>query len=614
MARLVPGCLALYKSKAAIVRAVNGDKLEISIAGGSSKSVRPKDIVFLHSGPVSSLPLKDLPEPDCGELAELMGEELLSFGEFLECAYGGNTPEAAWNAWKLLSCGLYFSGDPDSGVRAKPAQDVAAALKALHARESEAAARSALIERIRSGRIDPENDRSAIRELEQVAYGVIENSRLMRDLGMESAPDTAHMLLLKLKCWSDLSDPWPMRAGVEVKAPEFSMDDVPDVERRDQTWLEAYAIDDRGSADPDDAIAYDGTHLLVHVADPDAGLLPGGPADLEARERGENLYLPEGVTPMLPEEATAKFGLGLAETSPAWTFVLDFAGDGRPELLDFFPSMVRVSRHDYDTAQGLFDGPLAGAVPLLERFKDYRRKERALFIRMPEVKVKVIGKDIEVVPIEFSPVREVVAHAMLAAGSAVAQYAAEHEIAMPFVIQAPAELEEIPAEDAALSIMYAARRACAPGVLSPWPGRHAGLGLEPYVRVTSPLRRYADLLAHRQLRRIFRHEAPMTAEEMEAAFAPAEDAGLVRTRLERDVNEFYKIVWFQRHPDWRGEAVAVQQLEGGRCACMIPELAFEFKTRFGNGDLQTGKRYPVELEFADPVTRVCRFRFSRELD
>ena len=69
------GALVVYHGKSAQVSAVSADKIEIRIEGGASKSVRAKDIEFLHPGPVSSLPPRALPEPDCCEIMELMEGE-----------------------------------------------------------------------------------------------------------------------------------------------------------------------------------------------------------------------------------------------------------------------------------------------------------------------------------------------------------------------------------------------------------------------------------------------------------------------------------------------------------------------------------------------------------
>lgn len=604
-----PGNLVLYKLKAAVIRNISGDKLDISIEGGGSKTVRPKDIVFLHRGPAGAVPPAVLPTPDCAELAELMDGETLSFRDFCDCAYGEDSVSAAWSAWQMLADGTYFSGSPEAGVKARSPEEVAASLAALRAKEQEAADRTALLERIRSGTVDPERDAGAIHEIEKVALGTVSASRLLRDLGMEADPVVAHKLLLKLKCWDALRNPFPERAGIDTDDPDFILPELPEEDRRDLTAFESYAIDDAGSTDPDDAIAFHDGLLYVHIADPGAVLEPEGEIDLEARSRGSSLYLPGGTSHMLPVSAADRFGLGLSEKSPAWTFVLSFSPEGRPLLQDFFPSLVSVSRHDYETALPLLEGPLAPAAAHLEAFKDYRKSQGALFIRLPEVKVRLEQGEIQITPLDFSSVREFVAHAMLATGAAVALYAAERGIAMPFVTQPPAELAEPLEEDASMPAMHAARRACSPGRLSPWPGKHSGLGLEPYVRVTSPLRRYEDLLSHRQLRRIFRGEEPFSPEEMENLFSTAETAAYERTRLERQVNEFYKLVWFEMHPDWQGEAVVLANLEGGRSVCILPDFAYEFTTRFGNGSLIPGERYPVALDFVDPASLMCRFRF-----
>lgn len=53
MQHLNTGALALYHGKAAVITAINKDKIDIRIEGGSAKSVRPKDIEVIHPGPGS---------------------------------------------------------------------------------------------------------------------------------------------------------------------------------------------------------------------------------------------------------------------------------------------------------------------------------------------------------------------------------------------------------------------------------------------------------------------------------------------------------------------------------------------------------------------------------
>src|SRR5574344_1594711 len=98
-----PGALVLYHAKCAAVSAVSADKIEIRIDGGGVKSVRPKDVEFLHPGPVETLPPPELPEPDCREIAELMESETFTFADFTGLLYSRNDAAAAWSAYRLLN-------------------------------------------------------------------------------------------------------------------------------------------------------------------------------------------------------------------------------------------------------------------------------------------------------------------------------------------------------------------------------------------------------------------------------------------------------------------------------------------------------------------------------
>ena len=128
------GALVVYHGKSAQVSAVSADKIEIRIEGGASKSVRAKDIEFLHPGPVSSLPPRALPEPDCCEIMELMEGETFPFSEFAELLYSENTPASFWAAYQLLSQGIYFTGSPADGVKARPKEEIEAELAANKAK------------------------------------------------------------------------------------------------------------------------------------------------------------------------------------------------------------------------------------------------------------------------------------------------------------------------------------------------------------------------------------------------------------------------------------------------------------------------------------------------
>ena len=605
MALIKKDSLVLYHGRCACVSALNDDKIEIRIEGGSTKNVRPKDIEFLHPGPVTALPPAELPTPDCSEVVELMEDETFDFADFTELLYSVNSVSAAYSAYKLLGEGMWFNGSVADGVKALSQEDIAAKLKAKADKENEKAAREALLERIRSGAV-LDSDAASLREIEQVALGRTPSSRLMKDLGIEAVPEKAHDLLLKIGFWNELLNPHPVRAGVSLDDPAFTLELPPEEKREDLTGMVALAIDDVGSNDPDDAVSFADGLVWVHVADPAAAVLPDTEADKEAGERGENLYLPEKITHMLPVNATELFGLGLQETSPALSFGIKITAEGEAVLEKMMLSRIKVRRMTYEDAADCWaEEPLSSLRTELERFKEFRRENGALFIRLPEVKIKVIDGKVEVSPCPITPERELVANAMLAAGAAVARFAEEKDIPLPFVVQPPPEIEE---RGESFVEMFALRKACSPGTVQTLAGKHSGLGLEPYVRVTSPLRRYADLLAHQQLRRYLANEPLMDCEELESKLFVSEEAALVRRRLERTSNEFWTLVYFMQHPDWVGKAIFAHR-QDDRLTFMIPELAYEFKNRFG-GKLQLGEDVDVKLAGVDLPALAARIRIE----
>ena len=607
MASFHSGALALYHGKTAAVTGVTADKIEIRIEGGSTKSVRPKDLEYLHPGPVSALPPKALPEPNVEELLELLEGETLPFPEFAELAYGNRSADAFYSAWLLLEDGTYFTGSAESGVTARPRAEIDAALAAVREKEEKQLRRAELLERIRSGALLPE-DLPAMREIEQVACGETASSRLLKELDIEATPQKAHGLLLRLGVWDLFVNPHPRRAGIDLADPDLPLGPLPDEERLDLTHLAALAIDDEGSNDPDDAIGYEDGLLWVHVADPAALVTPGSPADDEAMNRGENLYLPEGISHMLPPEATAVFGLGLQPVSPALSFAVRISDSGEATLEKMALSRIRVERLTYEGAASRWEEtPLRELRPILERFREKRRADGALFIDLPEVKIRVENREVAITPIGITPERELVANAMLAAGSAVARYADEHGIPLPFATQSPPDAAELPeGVEPGPATMFALRRGCPPSVVATVSAPHSGLGLASYARVTSPLRRYGDLLAHQQLRRVIRGEEPLSMEHLDARLAVSEREALARRRLERQSNEFWTQVFLAQHPDYHTEAILVLR-QDDRLTYLIPELAYEFKNRFG-GKIALGERVEIALSRSDPAEGMANFR------
>ena len=594
------GTLAVYKGKAAVITAVGKDKIEIRTQDGKSSSVRMKDLELLHAGPVVSLSFPPPPQTDWNELVELADENGFSFAEFTELAYGENTPAAAWYAWNALNEGIYFTGSPADGVKLQSPEKREELLRKQEEKESRKKQREELVERIRSNSLQSE-DLKFLREIEAVGNGESENSSLMRELNIESVPEKAHALLCRLGIWDELYDPWPRRMGVDISMPQAELGD-PDSseEREDLTGHTCYAIDDASSSDPDDAVAFADGLLYVHVADPASAVTPGSDADEEASWRGESSYLPEIQVPMLPEGAVEKFGLGLSEKTPAMTFVIRIDEEGYPHLERIALSVIRAERHSYESAAAsLMETPEFIAMrDALERFRLRRMADGALFIKLPEVKTRLQDGAITFTPCPVTPERELVANAMLCAGAATAAFMYDEGIPFPFVTQATPDIDLDTLGDS-LADMFQLRRSCSAGVTGVTAGKHSGLGLTPYSRVTSPLRRYADLLAHQQIRRYLKKEPLLDLEYIEKRLVRADEAGTMRHKLEKYANEYFLLHYFKRHPQWQGRGTVVEK-QGERLTVLIPEFAYCCKCRF-NGGIREGDEVELLYNAADPV-------------
>ena len=568
--------LVLYKNGPARVVAV-GDKLDIELEDGRSLRVRPKDVLLLHPGPLRSpRELGDVPTGEVEAACELLDGGRTTLPELADLVYGAYTPATAWAAWRLVNEGLYFQGTPEA-ISARPLAEVEREQTVREAKAAERDAWNGFLQRARAGRCVAA-DAPYLQEIEEVALGQREQSRVLQALDCDRNPQSAHALLLRLRHWDEMVNPWPRRIGALLAPPDVSLPVLPDEPRLDLTGLPAYAIDDEGNLDPDDAISLDGNRLWVHVADAAALASPGSPADLEARARGATLYLPETTIPMLPEEAIPRLGLGLTDITPALSFGLTLDADGIVTDVEIAPSRVRVRRLSYGEVETRLDEePFRGLYELAQRHQARRRASGAIFIDLPEVKMWVSGGRVDIKPLPRLRSRMLVTEAMVMAGAAAARFALERGLAFPFTTQDVA-VEVSDREPVGLAAMYALRRGLRPRQYSSQPGPHGGLGLDVYAQVTSPLRRYLDLVAHQQLRAFLRGGDPLEAQAIIERVGAAEAAAVGVRRAERLSREHWTVVYLQQHPGWQGEGVLVEK-RMPRGVALIPELALETRVK-----------------------------------
>ena len=307
------------------------------------------------------------------------------------------------------------------------------------------------------------------------------------------------------------------------------------------------------TVDPDDARDFDdaihvekiggGWRLGVHIADVAAYVEPDSPLDREARRRGNSVYLPDRVIPMLPE----RLSNGVCSLNPGvdrltHSVFIHFDKHGNAKSARFARSLVRSARRlTYKQAYAILTaapGDQLGerlhlAWELAALLRQRRFEHGALDLDFPEVKVWVDkdGHPVKLERVENDKSHQLIEEFMLAANESVARELKKRAVPTIYRIHENPDPEKLAefrefvlgfnytvgdvTHRAELQRLLAATRgkpeeqALKVGLLkslkrarySPQPLGHYGLAKANYLHFTSPIRRYADLVVHRALGR-----------------------------------------------------------------------------------------------------------------
>ena len=624
--------LVVYKNRPALVKEIQGDKIHIELPDGQIVKAREKDFEMIHPGPAKDLRFAENEAGlsgagqtdavrDTWELLESEGGTV-SLRELADLAFGAYTPASAWAAFQLLADGLYFTGTPET-IAPRKRETVEADEQKRQEKQKEAEDRERFLEDMRrriktsqtsspggntisAGDILPEDTLPAelaagsrfIQDVESLALGKSSKSKTMKDLGLSENPQDAHNLLLSAGFWTVRNNPHPARFGLSLTCPQITFEPPPPEQRRDLTHLAAFAIDNSWSRDPDDAVSLTEANgrrvLYAHIADPASSITAEDLSEREARDRGATLYLPEATVWMLGEQSISRFALGLEETSPALTFEITLDENGEIADTGIYPSIVKVSRLSYPEADNLLNGEhgqtntapgsaagiLRGLWELAEQNTRRRVNSGAVNIDLPETHISLAADRLTIEPVLPYKSADMIRECMLLAGEGAARWAIERRLgadssgglAFPFVSQ---EAGDIPGNVLpGFAGSYQLRRCMRPRTLSLKPAPHWGLGLNMYTQVTSPLRRYTDLLAHLQIRAFLRGETPLTAEEVSARLGAGEAAASASVQAERASRAHWTAVYLSNKKDSIWNAAALEK-KGNRWALVIPALALE---------------------------------------
>jgi ribonuclease R len=350
--------------------------------------------------------------------------------------------------------------------------------------------------------------------------------------------------------------------------------------REDLRHLPIVAIDPSDARDHDDAIWAEpdgdpanpgGFTAVVAIADVSFYVRPGSLIDREARKRGNSVYFPDRVVPMLPEVLSADVcSLRAGEDRAAMACHLTIDAEGQLKSWRFTRAIVRIAEViAYEDAQARIDAGEAGET-LCNLWAAWRALRKArdardpLALELPERRVMLDekGRIAEILLRERIDAHQVVEDFMIAANVAAAK-ALESKVA-PVVYrlhETPGReklvalrdylatfdkklslgqvvtpslfnrlIKDISDEAEKALIMEAVLRSQTQAYYGPSNVGHFGLALGSYAHFTSPIRRYADLLVHRALVDAFKLEQPAPKGDLPATSGLSERdrADLVR--------------------------------------------------------------------------------------
>ncbi|MDQ4062997.1 MAG: VacB/RNase II family 3'-5' exoribonuclease [Actinomycetota bacterium] len=349
-------------------------------------------------------------------------------------------------------------------------------------------------------------------------------------------------------------------------------------EREDLRDLATVTIDGADAKDFDDAISIErvngGYRLWVHIADVTYYVRPESLLDREARRRGNSVYLPGTVAPMLPKQLSEDVcSLRPGEEKATVTMEMEVSSSGEVKSSRAYRSLtVSDTRLTYDGVDAflrgegeIIQGELVRAAHELSRRLKMRAAVRGkleLGGREPEYEIDERGVPVGVETRRSTPARVLIEELMVLANEEVAKMlrgrpggvyrvherpdAEDMEILKTRLAAMSVQVEPTPENLGLISqkaksdaINYLILRSIPRAFYSPAHLGHYGLALENYTHFTSPIRRYSDVLVHRALL------GDQPPEDLVAVAGHISEREWQSTICERTADE-YTLMWLMR--------------------------------------------------------------------
>lgn len=533
-----------------VVLSAHPDKLSILSEDGKRYSVEPKKVVLLTGITVpetltdSERKLemrkwrRELEEKkdsvDLETLWQCVVEEreTVSFEEILELYSGAEQVSAEQRFlvfWAVDKNTVYLARGED-GYLVRSRDDVSMTLRTIELREERerrAQAAASWVRSVLSGEAPSAVDESHGEFLELIERYVIdlddygrakEAKSFLHEAGIKEVESAAEFLI-KTGFWEKDDDPESKKIAFHFKHSQRALEEAETVLSvrgdfeglTDRTDLEVFSVDSETTQDIDDAISFevheDRVTLGVHISNVAHFIGRGSFLDQGALERAETVYFPEGRVDMFPRELVSrKLSLTAGDPRPALSLFATFNKEDFT-LIDyrFEATVIRVSKNlTYAEATEIFDQTQWGnsLVALTDSLRGTRMEKGAFIVQLPELKIGVRDRDGISISKDYmgSPAHKVVSECMILMNRLSGDFFGKNAIPALFRSQSrdiEPEARELDPEDVLFPVKVI--KHLKPSFVTSTPEIHKSLGVACYVQMTSPIRRYLDLVMQRQL-------------------------------------------------------------------------------------------------------------------
>lgn len=604
--------------KTGTVMADNDASLQVEMASGKRSKIKAATVLLRFEKP-SAASLLEEAEPLAGEIEADFLWECVSDGEFsfLDFArdYYGHDPapvEASAVLLALQAAPVYFHRKGKGRFRKAPPDILAAALAGLEKKRQQALAIERWVEELKACRLPPEIGALT----DGLLYAPDRNRPETKAFEAACADTGLSAAQLLFRCGAVksayhlhyrrfLHEQFPKGTAFPALAAPASPTDLPKAD------VLAFSIDDAHTTEIDDALSVTrlpgiGTRIGIHIAAPGLAIEHGSPLDGVARARLSTVYMPGNKITMLPDAVVGSYTLAGGVDCPAVSLYLNVNESlevvSHESRLEMVHIAANLRHHEIE--------PLFNAETVVSGLPDFRFKDELLHLwhfanacegrrgkpsatqGINDYNFAIQGDlaDPDACRVEISerkrgsPLDKLVAELMIVANSTWGGLLADQKIACLYRAQTQGKVRM---------------------TTSPLP--HEGLGVPQYAWMTSPLRRYCDLVNQWQLIACLKGETPAFAQKSAELFAAMRDFELTYAAyadFQRTMERYWCLRWLQQNEV--GTIAATVRREQ---LVKLDHLPLLLRVPSIPADLAPGRRVTLAVETIDLLGPevTCRF-------